>query len=364
METYPISMMPGPIRVPPEILAAYQKDYGSADLEPEFLELYRQTEHNLQQLFATRNQIAIQTGEGMLVLWGALKSCLKPGDRVVAVANGVFSFGLAEMAESIGASVKVVPIPYNQTITDWQSIEMALADFRPKMITAVHCETPSGTLNPLEQLGKLKHQYEVPLLLTDVVSSVGGAPVKVDEWGIDLALGGSQKVLSCPPDMSFLTVSDAAWEIIVQVNYPGYDAIQPFHSAPKTGVFPYTPNWHGMAALQVASQRILSEGLDNCFHRHAMVAEYCRERLTKMGFTLYPARSAIPAPTVTAVNVPEKIGWRDFDRLLRARGLVVGCNYGPLADKVFRLGHMGSQADLDLVSRALDVIEEVMKSVG
>jgi aspartate aminotransferase-like enzyme len=315
----------------------------------------------LQQLFATRNQVAIQTGEGMLVLWGALKNCLKPGDRVVAVASGVFGFGIAEMAESMGASVKVVPIPYNQTITDWQAIEGALADYRPKMITVVHCETPSGTLNPLEQLGKLKHEYEVPLLVADVVSSLGGAPVKVDEWGIDLALGGSQKVLSCPPDMSFMTVSNAAWKIIEQVNYTGYDALKPFHTAQQDGAFPYTPNWHGMAALHIAAKSILDEGLENSFQRHALVADYCRQRLTKMGLSLYPARSAVPAPTVTAVNVPESIGWPEFDRRLRARGLAVGGSYGPLANKVFRLGHMGYQANLDLVSKALDIIEEAMR---
>ncbi|GAP13833.1 serine-pyruvate aminotransferase/archaeal aspartate aminotransferase [Longilinea arvoryzae] len=363
METYPIPMIPGPVRVPPEILAAYQKDYGSADLEPEFLDLYNRTERELQQLFGTKNSVVIHTGEGMLVLWGALKSCLKPGDRVVAVANGVFSFGLAEMAEALGASVKVVPIPYNQTITDWQSIEVALADYRPKMITVVHCETPSGTLNPLEQLGKLKHEYEVPLLLADVVSSVGGAPVKVDEWGIDLALGGSQKVLSCPPDMSFVTVSDAAWEIIEQVNYPGYDAIRPFYAAQKTGAFPYTPYWQGLSALHIAAQRILDEGLEHSFQRHAQVADYCRQRLIKMGLSMYPARSAITAPTVSAVNLPEGIDWPEFDRRLRTRGLAVGGSYGPLAGKVFRLGHMGSQADLDLTTRALDVIEEVFRAI-
>ncbi len=362
MQTYPIPMTPGPVMVPPEILAAGQVNYGSGDTEPEYLELYNQTEAELRQLFATANRVVIQTGEGMLALWGALKSCLKPGDRVVAVASGVFGFGIAEMAESIGAVVKVVPIPYNQTITDWQAIEAALADYRPRMITAVHCETPSGTLNPLERLGQLKREYEVPLLYVDVVSSLGGAPVKVDEWGIDLALGGSQKVLSCPPDMSFLAVSDAAWEIIEQVNYPGYDALKPFRTAQQTAAFPYTPNWHGTAALHVAARRILDEGLENSFQRHAVVADYCRERLTKMGLSLYPARSAIASPTVTAVNVPEPLGWPEFDRRLRARGLAVGGSYGPLAGKVFRLGHMGSQADLDLVSRALDVIEDVLKT--
>ena len=88
METYPIPMIPGPVRVPAEILEAYQKDYGSADLEKEFLDLYNRTEADLQQILATRSKVAIFTGEGMLALWAGLKSCLRPGDRVLALATG------------------------------------------------------------------------------------------------------------------------------------------------------------------------------------------------------------------------------------------------------------------------------------
>src|SRR5512146_1874429 len=162
MITYPIPMVPGPVKVPHEVLEAYLTDYGSADLEPEFLDLYNRTEANLQKIFNTHNQVAIQTGEGMLALWGALKSCLRPGDRVLAIATGVFGYGVGDMAKSIGAEVKVIGFGYDDTIHNFPEIEQAIEDFRPKMITAVHCETPSGTLNPLEELGRLKRQYNVP----------------------------------------------------------------------------------------------------------------------------------------------------------------------------------------------------------
>ncbi|NTU76122.1 MAG: alanine--glyoxylate aminotransferase family protein, partial [Anaerolineaceae bacterium] len=111
MITYPIPMVPGPVSVPAEVLAAYQTNYGSADLEPEFLELYRQTSSNLQKLMATRNDVIIQSGEGMLALWGALKSCIKPGDRVLSIATGVFGYGIADIAYSLRADVKTIDIP-------------------------------------------------------------------------------------------------------------------------------------------------------------------------------------------------------------------------------------------------------------
>ncbi|HEX2998560.1 MAG TPA: aminotransferase class V-fold PLP-dependent enzyme, partial [Anaerolineales bacterium] len=210
MKIYPIPMVPGPVKVPQSVLEAYQVNYGSGDIEKDFIDLYLQTEAQLQKIYATKNRVVIQTGEGMLALWTALKSCLLPGDRVLCIASGLFGFGLADMARAIGAVTRTVDIPYNQTITDWQAIETAIADFRPKMITVIHCETPSGTLNPLKRLGELKAQYDVPLLYVDAVSSAGGAPILTDEWHIDLALGGAQKVVSAPAAMSFLTVSEKA----------------------------------------------------------------------------------------------------------------------------------------------------------
>jgi aspartate aminotransferase-like enzyme len=361
MKTYAIPMVPGPVQVPPEVLQAYLTDYGSADLEPDFVTLYQQTEANLQHIFGTRNQMALMTGEGMLALWGALKSCLRPNDRVLAVATGLFGYGIGDLAKSIGCEVRTVGFEYNQTLSHWDEIEQAIAEFKPKMITVVHCETPSGTLNPIAELGRLKEKYNVPLLYVDAVASAGGTPVLTDEWRVDLMLGGTQKALSVPPSMSIVAISAQAWEIIDQVNYEGYDALKPFQHAVANSYFPYTPYWQGMAALYAGTQILLTEGLENSFARHAAAAAYCRERLTRLGLTLFPAPDAVPAPTVTAVNVPEAVDWPELDQRFRQHGLAVGGNYGPLAGKVFRLGHMGTQANLSLLEKALDVIEAVLK---
>lgn len=361
MITYPIPMVPGPVKVPEVVLAAMAVDYGSADLESEFLDLYNQTEVLLQTIYATRNRILIQTGEGMLVLWGALKSTLNPGDRVLALGTGVFGYGIGEMAAQVGADVRTYGLPYDQTLSDWEAIEREIVEFKPKMITVVHCETPSGTLNPLAEVGKLKTKHNVPLLYVDAVASAGGTPLLTDEWQIDLCLGGSQKVLATPPMVAFLSVSPAAWQIAAAVDYAGYDALLPFRDAQANFYFPYTPNWHGVAALHKAAELLLQEGLENVFARHAVVSAYCRQRVISAGLKLFPAPQAIPSPTITAVHVPESIPWHELDQDFRQRGLVVGGSYGPLAGKVFRIGHMGTQADMDLVQQAMDVIEEVVK---
>jgi len=358
MKTYPIPMVPGPVKAHPDVLEAYRVDFGSADLEGEYVELYTRTETNLKAILQTKQSVVIFLGEGMMALWGALKSCLAPGDRVLAVGTGVYGYGIGEMAAAVGAEVRTVGLPYNETLSDLSEVKRLIAGFSPKMITVVHCETPSGTLNPIDGLGRLKQEMGVPLLYVDAVSSIGGAPVLPDEWHIDLCLGGAQKCLSALPDTCFLSVSARAWEIIEKVNYAGYDAIKPFKTAVEKHYFPYTPGWQATAGLNAGAEAVLREGLETCFRRHADAAAFCRRRLVEIGYTLFPAPDAVPAPTVTAVNVPEGIDWKAFDRRLRRHGLVVGGSYGPIAGKVFRLGHMGTQADMGLLRRAMGVLEE------
>ena len=361
----PIPMYPGPVTLHPDVLAAIGKDYGSGQSESEFLPLYKDTAGKIAQLMQTQNDVVLMTGEGMLALWGALKSCLKPGDSIVVVGTGVFGDGTAEMAATLGCKVTNVSLPYDSTIgcdDSLAKIEKAIKETKPVMITAVHCETPSGTMNPLAELGELKRRYNVPLYYVDAVASLGGERIDADAWSIDLLLAGSQKVLSAPPSMSMLSVSPTAWEIMAAVNYQGYDAVLPFRNIYQDGRCPYTPNWHGVAALNAGANAILREGMEEAFTRHQAVAEKCRNRLAQLGVALFPRADAVAASTVTAAMVPENFAWPEWRAALRERGLVVAGSFGPMAGKVFRMGHMGVQADAILVARALDAIEETLQA--
>ena len=356
---YTIPMLPGPVSVPDEILAAMCYDYPSGDLESDFFELYANTGQGLASLMGTRNDVVIMTGEGMLALWAALKSCLKPGDRVLAAVTGIFGDGLGDMASGLGCEVRKFRLGYNETLGDLALLETMLEDFLPDMIIAVHCETPSGTLNPLEKLGSIARQHG-SLFCVDAVSSIGGVEIKADAWGVDLMLGGSQKCLSVPPSMSFLAVSPLAWERIEHVGYQGYDALAPWRSVAGEFGCPYTPYWHGLAALHAGVQLILREGPERVFARHEDVARQCRNGLRELGIELWPATGSVPSPTVTAALAPTGMAWHEWRARLRARGLVVGGNLGPLAGKVFRLGHMGSQARQKLMAEALAVLREAL----
>ena len=362
MQTYKIPLVPGPTSVPLKYREAYLTDFGSSDLEPDFFELLDGNQRLLQKVLKTENDVTIQSGEGMLVLWGAVKSVLKPGDRTLVLSNGLFGRGFADMARALGAKAEVMEAPEGEFI-DAGLLREKLAAYRPDLVTAVHCETPSGLLNPIEDIAPMVRASGA-LFCVDFVASAGGADVRVDEWGIDLGLLGSQKCLSLLPDLSMLTVSDRAWEAAERVGYHGYDALLPWRGAVAKKYMPYTHNWHANAALNIALKTLLAEGLENSFRRHGEAASYCRDRVKDMGFELYAKNERIASPTVTAIKVPSGWTWERLDCALRERGVGVGGSYGPLAGKVFRIGHMGSQADKELVKEGMDILEDILSRRG
>lgn len=362
MSSYaPIPMIPGPVSLHPKVIEAMSKDYPSGQVDEEFLQLYASTGKKLATIMNTQNDIVMMTGEGMLALWGALKSCLKVGDSVVTVGTGVFGDGMADMALSIGCHVEKISLPYDQTIgcgNSLERIEETLRRIKPKMVTAVHCETPSGTINPLEELGKIKEQLGIPLFYVDAVASAGGSSIPAEH--IDLLLAGSQKCLSAPPSMSIVGVSETAWDIMKKVGYQGYDAIYPFKTVQEDGRCPYTPYWHGIAALNAAADVLLDEGLEKTFARHEAVAKQCRSGLEELGIKLFPTPEANDACTVTAAYIPKKFSFKEWQKTLAEKGLIITGSFGPMAGKIFRLGHMGTQADTSLMDKALRVIKQAL----
>ena len=358
----PVPMLPGPVSVPAPVLDAMRENYGAGQREAEFTPLYSKTANRLARILGTANDMVIMTGEGMLGLWAALKSPLRSGDRVLSVSTGVFGDGIGDMAASLGCEVCKLSLPFNESLSDLNRLEDMIRAFKPKMLTLVHCETPSGTINPLRELGGLKKDLGVPLLYVDAVASIGGMPVEADACHVDLMLGGSQKCLSAPPSMCFVAVSENAWEHIRAVNYQGYDALLPFMNAQTAELHPYTPYWHGMAALNAAAGLLLDEGLERVYQRHETVARQCREGLEKLGIQFWPASDAIASPTVTAALVPAAFTWKDWHARLCERGLGVAGSFGPMQGKVFRLGHMGAQADSGLMEKALSILADALNA--
>ena len=361
MEHYRIGLVPGPVKIPHEILQAWQNDYGSSDLEAEFFTLYRDNQTLTQKLLHTHNDIIITSGEAMSALWASLKCTLTPGKKLLAVSSGIFGEGFAEMARTFGVNAEICAFPYDE-VPDPQKVLDHAKTFRPHVITAVHCETPSGTLLPLPRLaeiGSIAHDVGA-LFVVDFVSSVGGAELDADKCGIDIGILGSQKTLSLPPCLSISSISSRAWDVIERVNYAGYESYLAWKNVPAEHYTPYTHDWNAMKALNISLNMIMREGLNAAIERHEGVAQLCRDMGREMGLRLFPKSEDICSPTVTAFYVPGNFTWPEFDEALREKGLAVGGNYGKLSGRVFRIGHMGSQADYNLVREGMKIIREVL----
>lgn len=364
-----MELIPGPTRMRPAALRALGEPRGSADVEPAFWEDYAALERALQRLLgARRSAVAVQSGEAMLALWGALKSVLQPGDAVVCAANGVFGEGFAAMARALGADVHVVEGDWRDAV-DRDALEREIRRVDPRLVTLVHCETPSGVLNALEGVGEAVARHTTDgLLLVDFVSSAVGAPLDVDTLGIDLGLLGPHKALSGPPALAITTVSDKAWRRVNEVKYVGYDALLPFHrvlqQTPR--LMPYTHNWHAIRATMAACADVegLPNGVQDSIAKHASVAAFCRQQVRdELGLELFPKSDAVASPTVTAVSLPDGCDWAALQSELRRERLLIGGSYGRLSGKVMRIGHMGSQADEQLVARAIGVLGRVLRAM-
>ncbi|MBQ4470087.1 MAG: alanine--glyoxylate aminotransferase family protein [Synergistaceae bacterium] len=359
MQEYKIGLVPGPVSIPENIRKAWSKDYASSDLEHEFFALYRENQNLTQRLLHTRNTITITSGEAMSILWAALKCTLRPGEKLLAVSSGLFGEGFADMAKSFGVNAEVCGFEYD-SIPDSQKVYEHAKRFSPKVITAVHCETPSGTLTTnLAELGKIAHEVNA-LFIVDFVSSAGGASLNVDECNIDIGLLGSQKVLSMTPTLSLSSISPRAWEVIQDVNYSGYEAYMSWREVPDREYMPYTHDWQSMKALNISLNNIMLEGVEKAIARHEEAAKLCRTLGLDMGLKLFPKSEAICSPTVSAFYIPERFTWPEFNSALRDKGLALGGNYGSLSGKVFRVGHMGSQADINLVREGMRIIKQVI----
>ena len=351
------NLVPGPTSVSPSVLQAFVENFASSDIEDDFWDDYEGLQTALQTILKTQNEVIIMSGEGMVVLWGAMKSVIKPGDKVVSVVNGLYGEGFAQMAEGLGATVERVDFPWIGAVDNDKVIEV-IQQQKPQLVTMVHCETPTGCLNSLAGIGDATTKCD-GLFLVDFVSSAGGVELNVDEERIDLGLLGSQKVLGAPPALAFASVSNRAWKVIANTNYSGYDAFLPFQGMKQGQLLPYTHNWHAIVATRRTCQDLIDEGMDKVQNRHAQARDLCIDVGTKqLGLKLY--NPVCPSPTVTAFCVPEGVTWDDFNDSLRTKGVIVSGSYGDLVGKIFRIGHMGRQASPDLVKDAMEKVAETL----
>lgn len=355
-----IHLTTGPVDLSPGVLQAAAKPV-LYHYDPLFLDLYAETCARLQQIFTTGHDVVILQGEAVLALEAAVVSLISPGDQVLCLISGLYGRGLATLARAVGGVVHELVVPSNSVIHP-DDVRRALRrhpDIR--VMTVVHVDTPSGTVNPLPQIGDAIAGTEI-LTIADVVASLGGEPFSPEASGVDIAVAGSQKCLGAPPGLAPVAVSPRAWQAMVRKEAPrgSYCSLLDWKDAwLDHHRFPYAPSVSLIYALHEAAGELLAEGLENRLTGFAAIANACRAAMGSMGLALWPTSNAIASNVVTAVCAPEGVLEADLLAHLRRRyGVVLSRSEGELAGRVFRIGHAPAHpttliAGLGLLERSL-----------
>jgi alanine-glyoxylate transaminase/serine-glyoxylate transaminase/serine-pyruvate transaminase len=288
---------------------------------------------------------------------------IEPGDQVLIGVNGVFGMRMADLAARCGARVTTIEAPWGQIIEPDQ-LAVALKSLpRPKLVAIVHAETSTGALTPVPELSRLAHAAGA-LFLLDTVTSLGGCPVRIDEWQVDAVYSGTQKCLSCPPGLSPVSLSPRALEVAttrrakVQSWYLDVNLLAGYWGQDR--VYHHTAPISMNYALHEALRLVLTEGLETRWQRHEQNHSYLREKMESLGlhFTAQPGHQLWQ---LNALGVPEGVDEAAVrKRLLADFNIEIGAGLGPLKGKVWRIGLMGETSTRENVDALHEALQKLL----
>jgi pyridoxamine---pyruvate transaminase len=314
--------------------------------DPFFVDHFRSAERRVAEILETHQDVVLMQGECMLGLEAAARSLVSPGMTCLNLVSGIYGKGMGMWLRSFGAEVIEIEVPFNDAI-DPAEVQRALDEnAEVKLVTVVHSETPCGTLTPVQDIGPIARAHGA-LTLVDAASTLGGLPLRPDEWKLDICVGASQKCLGAPAGISIMTVSDEAWQAIRRNPHAPRASILSLIDWKEMwieqGRFPLTPSISDMYGVDAACGEVLEIGVAEYFARHERAAQACRAGAKAMGLELFPRSDAIASPCVTSIALPDGINDVQLCRHIRARyGVVLGDSEG--AGNIVRIGHMGVQA--------------------
>ena len=338
------SFTAGPVTMYPEALAALSTPVASHH-DPAFQAAWRRTEFKVGQVFGTSNDVLIYPAAANTGLEAAAASLIGPGMPVANLSSGVFGAGVGDLLTALGATVHQIGVPWNTAVSPG-AVDTLLNE-HPEItcLFMVSCETPSGTVNPCEQIGAIARQHGV-LTVVDCVSSLGG--MRFDGGLYDVCVAGPQKCLGGPAGLSLISASRAAWHAMEHNPRPPSPlsvlSLLNWRDTWHTrGRFPWTPPVSLLYGLEAACDRILAEGVPASIARTAAAARTCRAGVTAMGLELWPASETVAATCVTAIKLPGSLTPETVQRRARDHGVMISGSNG--AGPLVRIGHMGPAAD-------------------
>ncbi|WP_094228317.1 pyridoxal-phosphate-dependent aminotransferase family protein [Methanolobus psychrotolerans] len=355
-------MMPGPVPVAPRVLRAMSKPMIN-HRGAEFAAMYDDCCEILADVFQTKNDVLIISGSGTAAMEAAVGCTTGKDDVVITLENGKFGERFKKIASRYG---KVNPLE-----NEWgRSFDLAEVEKKleegAKSITLIHNETSVGIQNPAKEIGKLAKENDA-LFIMDGVTTIGGDAVKTDDWGIDIAVVGSQKCIAAPPGLSMVSVSERAFEVMDEMEkLPYYLDLKAYKKSGDKSQTPYTPAVPLFFGLQEALHIVKEEGMDARIKRHATCAEAVRAAAVAMGIEMFPQLNdehSQYSNTVTAMKAPEGVSGNDIKKDMLARGIIIAGGQDHLSGKIFRIGSMGNVQPKDIML-TIQELEVVLKKRG
>ena len=359
-------MGPGPSDVDPRVLKAMATPL-VGHLDPDFLEIMDETMDMLRSLFQTKNALTIpRSGTGSSGMEAALCNVIEEGDEVLVCINGVFGQRMSDIVQRCGGELTTLEVDWGKIIPP-EKIKEALEKSSPKIVAIVHAETSTGVLQPLEQIGQMVRKHDA-LFLVDAVTSLAGAQVKIDEWGVDICYSGTQKCLSCPPGLAPITFNDRAMDVIrnrkkkVQSWYLDMSMIERYWGEER--VYHHTAPISMIYAFHEALRIIHEEGLEERFQRHSATGKALAAGLEAMGLKLL-AQEGYRAPMLTTVGIPDGIVDANVrKKLLNDYLIEIGGGLGAFKGKAWRVGLMGHSCTKRNVLCLLSALENILAEEG
>ena len=346
--------LPGPTWVRDDVLQAMtgpMMGHRSAS----FKELYAGLGPRLQKVFRTSGDVFIATGSATLVMESAVVSTV--GSRVLNLTCGAFSERWHSICRSLGKSADRVEVPWGRAI-DPDLVRQALRRKQYEAVTMVHSETSTGVLNPIQEIASVIQQESDALVLVDTVSSLGGAPVETEEWGLDVVLASTQKAMAVPPGLTLFSLSERAAKQAAGVENRGFytDFLRYRDNHDKSSTIT-TPAVSVFYALDRQLDVIMEEGMEARWERHAALQAMTAKWSAARDFE-YASEEGFRSPTVSCLRPPASIEPPELVSRLAAHGVVVGGGYGSWRPQTFRIGHMGEVRGRDL-ERLFGTISEI-----
>lgn len=356
-------MTPGPTQVAENVRLARSRECTNPDLDENFVEFYKETCKKISHLLHTDNETLILGGEGILGLEAACASMTEPGDRVLVLDNGIYGKGFADFVSMYGGCPELYSRDYRETL-DVQELENFLQEHHNyKYATVVHGDTPSGMLNDVSAICPLLKKYGI-MTVVDSVSASFGEPMRISDWQIDIMCGGSQKVVSAPPGLTFVVISDDAKKAMADRKTPiasFYANLTTFAHYYEEKWFPYTMPISDIYGLRAAIDNIAAD--PDILTRHEKIAEASRKAITGAGLNLY-LKSGFSS-TVTVFEVPEGTTAKAIlDGVKNDYNIMLAGSFDVLAGKVIRIGHMGNNSDYYNVREVFAALDGTLAKLG